>query len=103
MCIRDRSTTAASADPCPRPDAAVVLEPTDLEVTLAHRGFAWYRVEYEGLAAHGSQPELGVDAIDRALDGLVALRAFSGEVVARPRHPSRRSFGELYAALRSAT
>ncbi len=78
---------AASEDPRPRPDAAVVLEPTDLEVTLAHRGFAWYRVEYEGIAAHGSQPELGVDAIDRALDGLVALRALGFEVAARPRHP----------------
>ena len=78
---------AASDDPFPRPDAAVVLEPTDLEVTLAHRGFAWYRVEYEGLAAHGSQPDLGVDAIDRALDGLVALRAFGVELAARPRHP----------------
>ncbi|GAA2043647.1 ArgE/DapE family deacylase [Agromyces tropicus] len=70
-----------------RPDGAVVLEPTDLEVTLAHRGFAWYRVEYEGLAAHGSQPELGVDAIDRALDGLIALRALGGQLAARPRHP----------------
>lgn len=70
-----------------RPDGAVVLEPTDLEVTLAHRGFAWYRVEYEGSAAHGSQPELGVDAIDRALDGMVALRGFGGEIAARPRHP----------------
>lgn len=78
---------AASADLRPRPDAAVVLEPTDLEVTLAHRGFAWYRVEYEGVAAHGSQPELGVDAIDRALDGLVALRALGVEVAARERHP----------------
>ena len=65
----------------------MVLEPTDLEVTLAHRGFAWYRVEYEGTAAHGSQPELGVDAIDRALDGLMALRALGIEVAARPRHP----------------
>ncbi|HEU0182169.1 MAG TPA: M20/M25/M40 family metallo-hydrolase, partial [Agromyces mariniharenae] len=71
----------------PRPDGAIVLEPTDLEVTLAHRGFAWYRVEYEGVAAHGSQPELGVDAIDRALDGLVALRALAAELGARPRHP----------------
>ena len=71
----------------PRPDGAIVLEPTDLEVTLAHRGFAWYRVEYEGVAAHGSQPELGVDAIDRALDGLVALRALAAEIEARPRHP----------------
>ncbi|MEI5583425.1 MULTISPECIES: M20/M25/M40 family metallo-hydrolase [unclassified Agromyces] len=68
-------------------DGAVVLEPTDLEVTIAHRGFAWYRVEYEGRAAHGSQPELGVDAIDRATDGLVALRALGAETAARPRHP----------------
>ena len=78
---------AASAETSPRPDAAIVLEPTDLEVTLAHRGFAWYRVEYDGLAAHGSQPELGVDAIDLALDGLVALRALGSELAARPRHP----------------
>ncbi|HEU4755313.1 MAG TPA: M20/M25/M40 family metallo-hydrolase [Agromyces sp.] len=69
------------------PHGAVVLEPTDLQVTLAHRGFAWYRVEYEGLASHGSQPELGVDAIDRALDGLVALRELGVELGARPRHP----------------
>jgi acetylornithine deacetylase/succinyl-diaminopimelate desuccinylase-like protein len=68
-------------------DGAVVLEPTDLGVTLAHRGFAWYRVEYAGTAAHGSQPELGVDAIDRAVDGLVALRALGAAIAARPPHP----------------
>ena len=77
----------ASADHGPLPDAAVVLEPTDLEVTLAHRGFAWYRVEYEGAAAHGSQPELGVDAIDRATDGLIALRDFGARLEAASRHP----------------
>ncbi|GGI47558.1 acetylornithine deacetylase [Agromyces flavus] len=79
--------SALDAEQAALPDAAVVLEPTDLEVTLAHRGFAWYRVEYEGVAAHGSQPELGVDAIDRALDGLVALRELGRELRARPRHP----------------
>jgi acetylornithine deacetylase len=71
----------------PRPAGAVVLEPTDLEVTLAHRGFAWYRVEYAGAAAHGSQPERGVDAIERAIDGLNALRALGAELTARPRNP----------------
>ncbi|HKH07961.1 MAG TPA: M20/M25/M40 family metallo-hydrolase, partial [Agromyces sp.] len=79
---------ATSARPAHhRPDGAIVLEPTDLDVTLAHRGFAWFRVEYEGLASHGSQPELGVDAIDHALDGLIALRAYAAELGARPRHP----------------
>jgi acetylornithine deacetylase/succinyl-diaminopimelate desuccinylase-like protein len=78
---------AASVDRRPVPDAAVVLEPTDLEVTLAHRGFAWFRVEYEGTAAHGSQPELGIDAIDRATDGLIALRDFGARLEAASRHP----------------
>lgn len=78
---------AAHPDTHPRPEGAVVLEPTDLEVTLAHRGFAWYRVEYDGVAAHGSQPELGVDAIERALDGLNALRTLGAELAERPRHP----------------
>lgn len=76
-----------ASGPGPRPDYAVVLEPTDLEVTLAHRGFAWFRVEYDGVSAHGSQPGLGVDAIDRAVDGLVALRELGAEIGARPRHP----------------
>mgnify|MGYP000082530254 CR=1 FL=1 len=86
-----------------RPDGAIVLEPTDLEVTLAHRGFAWYRVEYEGLAAHGSQPELGVDAIDRALDGLVALRAFRAELDARTRHPLLGSGSVRVATIEGGT
>lgn len=83
----DARAEASTGVEAPRPDAAVVLEPTDLAVTLAHRGFAWYRIEYEGRAAHGSQPELGDDAIDRALDGLVALREFGARLDTAPRHP----------------
>ena len=58
-----------------RADAALVIEPSSLELTTAHRGFAWFELELTGLAAHGSQPELGVDAIWHA--GLV-LRALDG-------------------------
>jgi succinyl-diaminopimelate desuccinylase len=53
-------------------DAAIVVEPSQLELTLAHRGFAWFEIAIEGLAAHGSMPEQGVDAIAHA--GLI-LRA----------------------------
>ncbi|MBM7504036.1 M20/M25/M40 family metallo-hydrolase [Agromyces aurantiacus] len=86
-----------------RPDAAIVLEPTDLEVTLAHRGFAWFRVEYEGLAAHGSQPELGIDAIDRALEGMIALRGLAVELAARPRHPLLGAGGVRVATVEGGT
>ncbi len=44
-------------------DAAIVTEPTELRLCLAHKGFVWLEVESRGVAAHGSRPDLGVDAI----------------------------------------
>jgi len=44
------------------PDGAVVTEPTDLELALAHKGFVWVDVTTKGRAAHGSRPEEGIDA-----------------------------------------
>jgi len=57
-------------------DAAIVTEPSEMHLVLAHRGFAWFEIELTGLAAHGSMPHQGVDAIAhsglvmRALDDL---------------------------------
>ena len=64
-------------------DAAIVSEPSHEEVTLAHKGFAWFDVEIHGTAAHGSRPDLGIDAIaksGRFLTGLedLAQRLTSG-------------------------
>jgi acetylornithine deacetylase len=59
-------------------DAAIVTEPSEMHLVLAHRGFAWFEIELIGLAAHGSMPHQGVDAIAhaglvmRALDDLRA-------------------------------
>jgi acetylornithine deacetylase len=61
-----------------RADVAVVTEPTELEVAVAHKGFVWLEVEITGRAAHGSRPHLGVDAIVKAgavLTGLGELDA----------------------------
>ena len=44
-------------------DAAIVTEPTELELVVAHKGFVWVEIEVTGRAAHGSRPELGIDAI----------------------------------------
>src|SRR5699024_8138830 len=44
-------------------DAAIVTEPTELELAVAHKGFVWAEVEVAGRPAHGSRPHLGVDAI----------------------------------------
>ncbi len=45
-----------------RADAAIVTEPTELDVCIAHKGFCWIEVETYGHAAHGSRFDLGVDA-----------------------------------------
>jgi acetylornithine deacetylase len=54
-------------------DAAVVTEPTELEVVVAHKGFVWCEIEVRGRAAHGSRPALGVDAIVKTGPVLVEL------------------------------
>jgi acetylornithine deacetylase len=44
-------------------DAAIVTEPTEMALVIAHRGFVWSEIEVTGRAAHGSRPHLGIDAI----------------------------------------
>ncbi len=69
-----------------RADAAIVTEPTELELIVAHRGFAWTEVEVTGRAAHGSRPHLGVDAIVKTGPVLTALGELDGALAART-HP----------------
>lgn len=70
-----------------RADSAIVAEPTELELVIAHKGFAWFDVETFGVAAHGSRPHLGVDAIAKMGHFLVALDRFGHELAARAPHP----------------
>ena len=49
-----------------RTEAAIVAEPTGLDVCIAHRGFVWLEVAVRGRAAHASRPDLGLDAIAKA-------------------------------------
>ena len=58
-----------------RADAAIVTEPTELELAIAHKGFVWSEIEVRGRSAHGSRPHLGVDAIVKMGSVLEALGA----------------------------
>ena len=70
-----------------RADAAVVCEPTGLAVMPAHKGFLWIEACVAGTAAHGSRPDLGVDAIAHAGHLLVALDAEAARLAAETSHP----------------
>jgi acetylornithine deacetylase len=67
-------------------DAAIVTEPTEMEIAIAHRGFAWLEIEVTGRAAHGSRPHLGIDAIVKAGPVLTALGELDEQLGER-RHP----------------
>lgn len=68
-------------------DGAIVAEPTELELVVAHKGFVWLEVETQGVAAHGSRPHLGVDAIVKMGGVLAGLDRLVEELSRRPAHP----------------
>ena len=68
-------------------DGAVVTEPTDLKLALAHKGFVWIDVTTRGRAAHGSRPEEGIDANMHMGRVLARLDALENELRRRDEHP----------------
>jgi acetylornithine deacetylase len=70
-----------------RTDAAIVTEPTAVQICLAHKGYLWIEVETRGRAAHGSRFEQGVDANMRMGRFLGGLDRLERELRARTPHP----------------
>jgi acetylornithine deacetylase len=87
--IVDEEHSSVGADALVRKwtaDAAVVTEPTDLEIAIGHKGFAWVEVEVAGKAAHGSRPKDGEDAILRMGRVLGQLELLDRQLQLRPAH-----------------
>jgi acetylornithine deacetylase len=70
-----------------RADAAIVAEPTEELLCVAHRGWLAFDVETEGRAAHGSRPDLGIDAIAKMGRVLVAIEELDRSLHGRSPHP----------------
>lgn len=81
-----------------RAEAAIVTEPTGLDICVAHKGFAWLEVETMGAAAHGSLPDLGIDAIVKMGKVLMGLEELDHSLRASPGHPLLSS-GSVHASL----
>jgi acetylornithine deacetylase len=81
-----------------RADAAIVTEPTEMRIAVAHKGFVGFEIETVGRAAHGSRPDLGVDAIARMGQVLVRLEQLDARLRVNPSHALLGS-GSLHASL----
>lgn len=89
-CVADEEHASLGAEALVgdwRADACVVTEPTDLGIGVAHKGFAWVEVETGGVAAHGSRPEDGRDAILPMGRVLSALASLDADLQRGARHP----------------
>lgn len=72
-----RLWTQETGGPIPRaPDAAVVAEPTSLDVIVAHKGVVRWRCHTCGRAAHSSQPKAGDSAVYKMSHVLTALQRY---------------------------
>ncbi|MCP5152638.1 MAG: M20 family metallopeptidase [Ectothiorhodospiraceae bacterium] len=78
--------------------AMVVAEPTYNLPKVGHRGAFWLRMVSTGKTAHGSMPELGVNALYKASRAIAKLEDFDFNVA---RHPhlggNSLSVGNLHA------
>ncbi|MCA9236807.1 MAG: M20/M25/M40 family metallo-hydrolase [Planctomycetales bacterium] len=65
-----------------RPQAAIIAEPTDLNVVAAHRGVVRWQARTQGRAAHSSRPENGANAIYAMARVVAAIEQVHGEFAA---------------------
>lgn len=71
----------------PRPDMAIYVEPTTLDIYPAQIGFFIAEIEVTGRTAYFGVPEQGVDALKATHAILAALWAHSAVIAARATHP----------------
>ncbi|MEW9835095.1 acetylornithine deacetylase [Mesorhizobium marinum] len=66
-CLGARALVQELARSGIRPSVAIIGEPTEMRVIEGHKGCYEYTTEFVGLEGHGSQPELGVNAVEYAV------------------------------------
>ena len=76
-CVGVRGLLEQLAGEANRPAACIIGEPTMMQVATAHKGKRAWRCCIRGQAAHSSQPQLGVNAIEYAAELIHYLRQIS--------------------------
>jgi acetylornithine deacetylase len=78
-CFGAHSLVERIVDSLPRPAFAIIGEPTDMKIGVAHNGVTGAHTSFRGVAAHASDPSRGVNAIDAAADFVRFLRSVAAK------------------------
>lgn len=66
-----------------QPEVAIVSEPTELDIVLAHRGATRWKIKTIGRACHSSEPHNGINAIYRMAPIISALERYAADLPAK--------------------
>lgn len=80
----ERGTGLLASSGLLKADGAVVVEPGDGGIAVAHRGLCFVELTTHGRSAHASRPSDGVNAVSLMVDALTALRTLRLEHVEHP-------------------
>jgi acetylornithine deacetylase len=79
-CQGGLDTIARFGRDLPRPSAAIVGEPTSMQVADAHKSVATYRTLVHGKEAHSARPQLGASAVETACKLVAELYRFADAI-----------------------
>ncbi len=86
-------------DGYPLPTVALIGEPTDFEVFLAHKGYATFDIRVRGKGGHSSAPHKGVNAIEKMADVIALFKEANNRLEQQPSPENTRLFPESPASV----
>lgn len=88
-------------------DGAIVGEPTNLDICIAHRGLEWFEFDFEGKAVHGGKQKEGINAIVKASNFIQLMENKIVPLLESRRHPitgtSTMNFGTINGGTQPST
>ncbi|MDP3386852.1 MAG: M20 family metallopeptidase [Eubacteriales bacterium] len=88
-------------------DGAIVGEPTNLDICIAHRGLEWFEFDFEGKAVHGGKQKEGINAIVKASKFIQLMENKITPLLDNRKHPitgtSTMNFGTINGGTQPST
>lgn len=95
--------TLACVDRGYKADAAIVTEPTSLEIMPAHMGWLFYKLEVSGKSLHSALKWKGISAIEKTMKFINALQELERTWAITKRHsllpPPTINFGTIHGGM----
>lgn len=88
-------------------DAAIVGEPTNFDVCVAHRGLEWFELFFQGRTVHGGAQKSGINAILKASDFIQKTEEKLQPQIMNETHPiigtSSMNYGTIHGGTQPST